>query len=713
MKKQLSLAAAAFLIAACGDTVENINQTGMDVVADAKDLPKCTADNEGDLAFVKKDNSTRVCVNGEWFVTTSEGSAAADFSCKTEELKDKSGLKIVCNGDSIGVVLNGSDGKDGKQGEAGKDGDAGTGCEITDRNDTAVVVKCGESTMTIDLNIGLPNDTAEADSERTPISLDSLVGFTQKGPFLKGSTVYLYELSDGRTLKQTNGNFTSNITQDNGRYKFLARDLVSQYAMVVVDGYYRNEVTGVSSNAPIRLKAITDMRKRNSVNVNILTHLEFERVYHLVTRGDKDGKKQTVKKAKQQAQKEIMDIFSIKLGDGTDAEDMDVFGSSDADAALLAISILLQGDRTESEMMALLSEISTDIAEDGLWNSARADTIKAQMADWAFGQELVKFRKNVNGWGLTAPGDSVGDFEKYIYNFIAETYDIDVCEAPSTDEQTIQNKLSAFSGRSFQCYLGSEEDSLENATWVDVRDSSYLNYDAQYAIYGHLIDWRDRRLYNTWKFYAVNQTTGPHYELHYNGRYIMAENLDFDYRIGNKSYGTYCYDDICNRKEPYGRLYTWASAMDSAGLYSSDGAGCGYNKSCSDLDLRRGVCPEGWHIMSVAEYEYLVYQTEYETIDTLASYYFKTQRGWDDYTVGDKSFDGNGVNEHGFSIYPAGGRLWDGDYVDAGRCAFFWLSSEKTSTMANIWWAHSDPSVGKLTISDKREAYSVRCVKND
>ena len=108
------------------------------------------------------------------------------------------------------------------------------------------------------LLFGASADTAEADSERVPISLDSIVGLTQKGPFLKGSTVYLYELSDGRTLKQTNGNFTSKITSDDGRYKFSARDLVSQYAMVVVDGYYRNEVTGGTSDAPIRLTALTD-----------------------------------------------------------------------------------------------------------------------------------------------------------------------------------------------------------------------------------------------------------------------------------------------------------------------------------------------------------------------------------------------------------------------------------------------------------------------
>ena len=153
MKKlALPITIAAALLAACGDTVENVYQTGLEVVASEDDLPECSDENEGELAFVKGEAAVRVCVDGEWEATSQSVKDTvymeSDVSCKTEELKDKSGLKIVCNGDSIGVVLNGADGKAGKDGKDGED---------------AV----------------LPNDTLEADSERVPISLDSLVGYTQ------------------------------------------------------------------------------------------------------------------------------------------------------------------------------------------------------------------------------------------------------------------------------------------------------------------------------------------------------------------------------------------------------------------------------------------------------------------------------------------------------------------------------------------------------
>ena len=401
---------AVFLLASCGDTVENqINQTGMDVVASEDDLPECSDDNEGEQAVVKGESSIRVCIDGDWVAMN--GSGSGDFSCKTEELKDKSGLKIICNGDSIGVILNGADGKDGKDGLDGKDGkngkdgedgvDGKNGEDGSDGKDGEVVA-----------------DTAVLDSEALAVSLDSLAGYSQKGPFLKGSTVYLYELSDGRTLKQTSGNFTSSISRDDGYYKFNARDLVSQYALIVVDGHYRNEVTGRNSETAIKLKAISDVHKHSTgANVNILTHLEYERVYYLVTK-----KKMTVSAAKRQAQREILKQFNIELDGTTDSENMDVFGDTDADAALLAISILLQGNRSEADMSALLTEISNDMAQDGEWDEVdRSETFKSEIADWALQADsdtlLKVFRKHVKDWNLG--GDTtVPDFEKYVRNYI-------------------------------------------------------------------------------------------------------------------------------------------------------------------------------------------------------------------------------------------------------------------------------------------------------
>ena len=394
------------LFSACGEstTTEKIVEVatgGTEIVSSVKDLPKCTKDNQGEQALVKGETSVRVCVDGKWFATVSKSEkdtvfVAGDtvyldngnYSCTTKQLKDKSGLKIICNGDSIGVVLNGAAGKDGangndgKQGIQGEKGDDGIGCTIAAQTDSLVTIMCGGKSMTLNLRAnGVSVDTAsvdtlELDSEKVAISLDSLAGYSQKGPFLKGSTVYLYELSDGRTLKQTNGNFTSEIKNDDGRYKFTSRNLVSQYALLVADGKYRNEVTGRPTNTAIKLQAYTNMLSRKSANVNLLTHLEKDRVFYLVTQ-----EKKTVRAAKKQAQAEILEAFHIDANKfKMESEDLDVFGKTDADAALLAISILLQRDSSETELSVLLTDMADDLAEDGSWDNAAK---KVEIADWA------------------------------------------------------------------------------------------------------------------------------------------------------------------------------------------------------------------------------------------------------------------------------------------------------------------------------------------
>ena len=605
-----SVITAALFFVACENAAENVSQTGMGEYTSVDDLPKCEESNAGEWAVVKDEIEFRVCMDGEW-KTMATGTSISEFSCKTEELEDKSGVKIICNGDSIGVVLNGKDGSDGKDGKKGATGDAGKNgndgkdgidCKLSERTDSTIIVVCGDSSITIDLRSG----EAEPDSERIEMSLDSLVGVTQKGPFLKGSTVYLYELSDGRTLKQTNGNFTSNITSENGRYKFTARDLVSQYVMIVVDGYYRNEVTGGTSDAPIRLKALTDMRKRNSVNVNILTHLEFERVYHLVTREDSlTHTKKTVKHAKRQAQNEILSLFYIELPDTVDAEDMDVFGSSDFDAALLAISILLQAGRSESEMVALLTEISNELAESGKWEGNRAKTIKTEIADRALALDWEELRRNVEGWGLS---DTIGNFEKFISSFIAQTYAIDPCGKENDgEERTVDNVLSVHHGKTYLCY---------NGTLIAKRaKNEYLNPDIEY---GKMIDPRDRKMYST---VTIEHQTW------------MAENLnyadDVAYPILQRG-GSLCLDGILENCEIYGRLYTYASAMDSAAVFSTDGIGCGMKASTCSVEsnaLVQGICPEGWRLPTKLELQHLRGSDD-DLIDLIAKPYGEDEIGF-------------------------------------------------------------------------------------
>ena len=464
---------------ACGEetTTENVSHEAspVDIYASVGELPKCSKKNNGEMAWVKNEVSARVCVDGKWFATVSSRDTVkkGDIACSSVELADASGIKILCNGDSIGTVpygrngengqkgepgengadgINGTDGQkgdkgeDGDAGKKGTDGEDGTGCTIANQTDSSVTIRCGKDSLVLDLFNPLSADTLVLDSEVIAVSLDSLVGYSQKGPFLKGSMVYLYELTDGRTLKQTNGNFVSYITQDDGRYKFSSRDLVSQYALIVVDGFYRNEVSGKNSDKPIKLHAVSNLLSRRSANVNLLTHLEYDRVYRLVTQAG-----MSVRAAKRQAQSEILKMFHIDAtGFKTESEDMNVFGKTDADAALLAVSVLLLGDRNERQLSELLSNISFDLESDSTWK----DTLgKVQMADWALVADssgrYATIHKNVVGWNL----GNVPHFQKHLRKFWSIENGLGVCGSDSVPvglAKNVTNKNSAFYASSYE-----------------------------------------------------------------------------------------------------------------------------------------------------------------------------------------------------------------------------------------------------------------------
>ncbi|MDR2584524.1 MAG: hypothetical protein LBC75_13680 [Fibromonadaceae bacterium] len=291
------------------------------------------------------------------------------------------------------------------------------------------------------------------------VKKDKISGVSQKGPFVKGSTATLYELDE--KLVQTGRSFKDIIADDKGSFDIkMNTELVSPYVMLEADGYYRNEVTGNVSTGTIKLYAIADIREKSNVNVNILTHLEYYRVQKLVEGG------KSLKDAKKQAQKEILAVFGI-TGEFKDSEDMSIFGTSDGDAALLAISLLLQGNLAEGQFVERLADFRLGFRETGKWNNKEA---KDDMADWAsnsgnkkvdyckYGENscgimptadkcasgklvkscfesaellFTKIRSNILGWNLSS---SVPDFEKYVNNYLSSYYGLGTCDAKKAGE---------------------------------------------------------------------------------------------------------------------------------------------------------------------------------------------------------------------------------------------------------------------------------------
>ena len=184
----------------------------------------------------------------------------------------------------------------------------------------------------------------------------------------------------------------------------------------------------------------------------------------------------------------------------------------------------------------------------------------------------------------------------------------------------------------------------------------------------------------------------------------MADNLNYE------TENSYCYDDDPSNCSKYGRLYTWAAAMDSVGTWTTNGKGCGYNKTCSPTYPVRGVCPEGWHLPSYDEWNTLftavggVQDEDYAYRWNGAGTVLKSTGGWYN--------DGNGTDAFGFSALPAGVRYNDGNYDFEGYTAYFWSSTEGSSYYAYSMGMDCSLDGAYLGGNNKLDGFSVRCLKD-
>ena len=178
----------------------------------------------------------------------------------------------------------------------------------------------------------------------------------------------------------------------------------------------------------------------------------------------------------------------------------------------------------------------------------------------------------------------------------------------------------------------------------------------------------------------------------------MAQNLNIE------TEKSFCFNDDSSNCTKYGRLYTWAAAMDSAGEWSSNGKGCGYKSECSAMSPVRGVCPNGWHLPTKAEFE-----TLFSAVggDSVAGKMLKSTSGWNFAKASD-----NGSDDYAFSALPVGYRDGGGDYTYVGNEATFWISTEKSDEYAYAMRLIYRNDNADVDYRPKFMAFSVRCVKD-
>lgn len=164
----------------------------------------------------------------------------------------------------------------------------------------------------------------------------------------------------------------------------------------------------------------------------------------------------------------------------------------------------------------------------------------------------------------------------------------------------------------------------------------------------------------------------------------MAKNLNVE------TEGSWCYDNKPENCEKYGRLYTWAAAMNL--LESCNGLHCAVEAR------HRGICPSGFHIPTRDEFKELV---KFVGGSEKAQKALRSKTGWEK----------KGSDTYGFSALPAGyySSTYEKFYY-VGNYADFWSSTEYKGD--NAYDLYIGDRSAYVDSDVKYNAYSVRCLQD-
>ena len=221
--------------------------------------------------------------------------------------------------------------------------------------------------------------------------------------------------------------------------------------------------------------------------------------------------------------------------------------------------------------------------------------------------------------------------------------------------------------------------------------------------FGRLYDARDGRVYRT---IQIGRQTW------------MAENLNFE--VTGSLWAKGCryvsmnncqlFDEAPRKGTLYGRLYSWAAVMglpdscNSRWCLTPDSCRTG---KCEDQPSvrRRGICPEGWHVPEVGEWDSLVATVEGAPAvgSGNGGRALRATQGW----VTSQDISG----DIGFRALPAGYQNQDGLTLP-GKYGYWLTATERDSTGAHFRGIGFETPYVFNNWVDKANMRSLRCVKD-
>lgn len=198
-----------------------------------------------------------------------------------------------------------------------------------------------------------------------------------------------------------------------------------------------------------------------------------------------------------------------------------------------------------------------------------------------------------------------------------------------------------------------------------------------------------------------SQSERPYAELKKYNSSTMAEDDPYYWDASNESDWTessFALFFTDTDKPKLGYLYTWAAAV---GFSTGEEA---HAQKTGFTDKRQGICPNGWHLPTKAEWETLA-ATVGGTLS--GGHYLKAKTSWCH-----TNEENRGIDSYFFCALPAGLGNHNGvRYV--GRSAYFWTPEAAGGFSAMVAaFEYNTKEMFCYTAQDKVSSCSVRCVKN-
>ena len=232
---------------------------------------------------------------------------------------------------------------------------------------------------------------------------------------------------------------------------------------------------------------------------------------------------------------------------------------------------------------------------------------------------------------------------------------------------------------------------------VESSSSEYVPYDHQNDLFADSLN------SGAYKKFTDVRNGRSYYYLTINGEKIggekssvtvMAENLNIGIDVpgtedqsDDENIERYCYNDDTTNCDKYGGLYQWAEMMQLPSRCNVD--------ACEDLieENHRGICPEGWHVLTYDEYVIVLTANKEEKNIRAISF--------------------GGDNLTGYSLIGAGHNR-NHQFADLDNMTFWFYPENGTMSEPSAFSGYQLKSSAGMDFTSSRKSYanSVRCVKD-